>query len=81
MPRTATPAANPVNRKKLPGSKWTAVEPMNREKHFVVLGWTPNPDGSHSTDTVDVEAVLTGRIRTIGWRELADPDRWRIGWC
>jgi len=70
---------NPVNRKKLPNSKWTANRPVNREKHFLVLDWVRDADGN-PTDHLQIEAVLTGVVREIFWRELEDPDSWRIGW-
>lgn len=66
-------------RKKLLSSKWTAVRPLNREKHFMVLDWVRDEDGE-PTDRLEVEAILTGRIRTLHWRELGDPEVWRIGW-
>jgi tryptophan-rich hypothetical protein len=71
---------NPVNRKKIAGSKWTAVRPVNREKHFTVLDWARDADG-RPTDRVEIEAILTGRVSVIHWRQLEDRDRWRIGWC
>jgi tryptophan-rich hypothetical protein len=70
---------NPVNRKKLPNSKWTASCPVNREKHFLVLDWVRDADGN-ATDHLQIEAVLTGVVREMFWRELEDPDTWRIGW-
>jgi len=70
---------NPVNRKKLPSSKWTAAHPVNREKHFLCLDWVRDDDGE-PTDQVVLEAVLTNRLRTMHWRDLEDPERWRIGW-
>lgn len=70
---------NPVNRKKLAASKWTAAHPVNREKHFIVLDWVRDDEG-RPTDAVEIEAVLTGRVREMHWRELEDPERWRIGW-
>ena len=70
---------NPVNRKKLPNSKWTAVSPINREKHFLVLDWVRDEDGV-PTDEVQIEAVLTNVIRQIPWWELEDAVRWKIGW-
>ena len=70
---------NPVNRKKLPGSKWTAVRPRNREKHFIVLDWVRDDDG-RPTDEVILEAVLTRSSRELHWRELGDSEVWRIGW-
>ncbi len=71
--------SNPVNRKKLPGSKWTAVRPVDREKHFLVHDWIRDDDGE-ATDRVVIEAVLTRRVREIEWRELEDAGRWRVGW-
>ena len=55
-------APNPVNLKKLPGSKWTAVHPVNREKHFLVLDWVRDTEGK-PTESVEVEAVLTNVLR------------------
>ena len=70
---------NPVNRKKLPNSKWTAIRPVNREKHFLVLDWVRDDDGN-PTDHLHIEAVLTGVLREVFWRELEDPETWCIGW-
>ena len=74
-----SPKDNPVNRKKLPNSKWTAVSPIDREKHFLVLDWIYDEEGL-PTDQVQIEAVLTNVIRQIHWRELEDASRWKIGW-
>jgi tryptophan-rich hypothetical protein len=70
---------NPVNLKKLPNSKWTAVRPSNREKHFLVLDWVRD-DAGEPTDQVVLEAVLTNRLREIHWRDLEDSRSWRVGW-
>ena len=72
-------ARNPVNRKKLPMSKWTAVSPVDREKHFLVVDWVRDDDGA-PTDRLVIEAVLTQRLREIYWRELGDSRSWRVGW-
>lgn len=73
-------ADNPTNVKKIVGSKWTAAAPVAGEKHFLVLGWTRQPDGTLSRELVDLEAVLTRRVRAVPWRELADRECWLIGW-
>ncbi len=70
---------NPVNREKLPHSKWTAIAPVDREKHFLVVDWVRADDGE-PTDRLVIEAVLTRRVREIPWRDLEDPGRWRVGW-
>jgi tryptophan-rich hypothetical protein len=72
-------ARNPVNRRKLPGSKWTAPEPTHREKHFIVVDWVRDEQGE-PTDRLLIEAILTNTVREIGWRELEDSARWLIGW-
>jgi tryptophan-rich hypothetical protein len=72
-------APNPVNHNKLPGSKWTAARPVRREKHFIVLDWVRDENGV-PTDEVEIEAVLTRCVRRVHWRDLADPEAWRIGW-
>lgn len=70
---------NPVNRNKLPGSKWTATRPERREKHWLVLDWERDADG-RPTDRVRLEAVMTRRVRLLHWRELGDAGTWRVGW-
>ncbi len=72
-------ARNPVNQKKLPMSKWTAVSPVDRQKHFLVVDWVRNDEGE-PTDRLVIEAVLTQRLREIHWRELEDSGSWRVGW-
>lgn len=66
--------------KKLRHTKWTAVEPMNKEKHFLVTRIVePVPPGSPVV-SVEIEAVHSGRTHLFVWRELKDAARWRRGW-
>jgi tryptophan-rich hypothetical protein len=66
--------------KKLLDTKWTAVQPVDREKHFVVSKvLEPEPPGSPVV-SVEIEAVHSKRARIIAWRELTDAARWRRGW-
>ena len=69
---------NPVNPKKLLHSKWTAANPEDREKHFLVTEVRPGPDGSPHTCVL--EAVHSSREIELEWRDLKDPARWRMGW-
>jgi tryptophan-rich hypothetical protein len=63
--------------KKLLHTKWTAVEPRNKEKHFLVTRVIePEPPGSPVV-AVEIEAVHSNSIE---WRELTDVARWRRGW-
>ncbi len=69
---------NRIHPKKLVGSKWTAAVPVDRELHFLVLGYAdfdePRPQ------ILKVEAVLTGAIYRVPWRQLKDDSRWLMGW-
>jgi tryptophan-rich hypothetical protein len=73
-------AANVLSPKKLLHTKWTAAEPKDREKHFLVTRVVePVPPGSPVV-SVEIEAVHSGRARVIAWRELKDATRWKRGW-
>jgi tryptophan-rich hypothetical protein len=74
------PASNVLSPKKLLRTKWTAVEPRNKEKHFLVARVVePEPPGSPIV-SVEIEAVHSKRVRIIPWRELTDAAQWRCGW-
>lgn len=69
---------NAINPDKLHHSKWTAAQPQNREKHFMVTAlWR---DEEENVVDVTLEAVLTRREYRFHWRELKDDGRWRQGW-
>jgi len=72
--------ATPLNPRKLLHSKWTAVNPQNKEKHFLVTRIIdPEPPGSPVV-SIEIEAVHSQRTRIIPWRELMDVTRWARGW-
>jgi hypothetical protein len=101
---------NPLHPKKLLLTKWTAVQPVARQKHFIVTkvlepeaaegaitdqGHDDQPQGiaDHQGDLqarkttttpriewIDIEAVHSGAVRRIPWRELRDTALWRQGW-
>lgn len=73
-------AMNPVHPKKLLLSKWTAVQPVDREKHFLVARLLLPDDPAAPLVWVELEAVYSGSRRTLAWRELKDVTRWRQGW-
>ncbi len=72
--------ANPVNPKKLLLSKWTAVQPVARQKHFLVSKVIEPDEPGGKLEWVEIEAVHSGLARRIGWRELKDGSTWRQGW-
>ena len=69
---------NRVNLDKLPGSKWTAVNPVNRERHFVVR--SVNRDSNNRIVSCEIEAVINGNCYDLDWRRLKDSDHWIPGW-
>jgi tryptophan-rich hypothetical protein len=88
-PRRPRPAASPTPRapattrlspKKLLLTKWTAVAPRRKEKHFLVTRVIePELEGG-AVEFVELEAVHSKRVQRLGWRELADAGRWVQGW-
>ncbi|MGB0860227.1 MAG: TIGR02450 family Trp-rich protein [Pseudoalteromonas spongiae] len=63
---------------KLLHSKWTAVSPQNKEKHFMVT--SVELDEEHNVVECIIEAVLTKREQSINWRSLKDSKVWKMGW-
>ena len=80
LPVPAPGRRHRLSPKKLLLSKWTAVTPHGKEKHFVVTR-VIEPDGpSTTTEQVELHAVHSGRILTLPWRDLTDGARWHQGW-
>jgi len=69
---------NPVNPKKLLHSKWTAVNPQRREKHFIVT--EVRADQAGNPQTCILEAVHSKREIQTPWRELKNDQQWQSGW-
>ncbi len=69
---------NQINPRKLRGSKWTAVTPRNKEKHFLVSDVEYDEEGVVTSCTI--EAVMSRNEYPINWRELKNTEHWRQGW-
>ena len=71
-------SVNKINPKKLLNSKWTAVNPVVKEKHFLVTELEFDEEG----DVVHclIEAVISNRSAPIQWKELKNNDSWLQGW-
>jgi tryptophan-rich hypothetical protein len=69
---------NTINPKKLYLSKWTAVRPINKEKHFLVSKITFDEEGC--VEECVIEAVMTKRADAIDWNSLKDSTQWLQGW-
>ncbi len=74
------PGATPPGPKKLLHSKWTAVQPREREKHFIVTRLVEPDPPDAALEQVELEAVLSKRSRIVAWRQLRDATRWLRGW-
>lgn len=69
-----------VNPKKLLNSKWTAVTPNNKEKHFMVTKLVLPEDESKPIEIIELEAIMTKRKQTLKWQLLNEKDKWLQGW-
>lgn len=69
---------NKINPKVLVNSKWSRVDIVNKEKHFIVTKVSFNED-QEVIDCV-IEAVMTKNEYTINWRDLKSEQLWTIGW-
>ncbi len=71
---------NPLNPKKLLLSKWTAVTPVAKQKHFLVSQVIQSALPGDPIQWVEVEAVFSKATQVIAWRDLQDDSVWRQGW-
>ena len=71
---------NPLNPKKLLLTKWTAVKPIAKQKHFLVSQVIEPDLPTDPVVSVEIEAVFSKATQVIAWRELQDDSVWRQGW-
>ena len=71
---------NPLNPKKLLLTKWTAVKPIAKQKHFLVSRIIEPEQPADPIELVEIEAVFSKTTRIINWRELKDASVWQQGW-
>jgi len=69
---------NQINPRKLLRSKWTAVSPNNKEKHFIITDIEFDEEGV--VIHCEIEAVMSKRTQLIDWRQLKEQDVWLQGW-
>ena len=70
---------NQINPKKLANSKWTAVKPGNKEKHFLVTAVEFDEEGTMLVSST-LEVMLSKNEYLIDWVELKDSEHWVQGW-
>ena len=71
---------NPLSPKKLLLTKWTAVKPVAKQKHFLVSRVIQPEQPTDPIEFVEIEAVFSKATQTISWRELQDDSIWLQGW-
>jgi tryptophan-rich hypothetical protein len=71
---------NPLNPKKLLLTKWTAVKPIAKQKHFLVSRVIQPELATDPVVSVELEAVFSKATQIIAWRDLQDDGIWRQGW-
>ena len=67
-----------INPEKLLLSKWTAVQPQQKEKHFLVTEAIRNEQ--QQIIACLLEAVINHRQYELDWRLLKDLSLWLPGW-
>lgn len=71
---------NPVNPKKLLLSKWTAVRPVRKDKHFLIAKVIEPLVAGDKIEWVEIEAVYSLATQRVSWRELQNEEVWKQGW-
>ncbi|WP_353431710.1 TIGR02450 family Trp-rich protein [Polynucleobacter sp. MWH-UH23A] len=71
---------NKINPKKLLLSKWTAVHPIAKQKHFLVSKVILPEAPEEKIEFVEIEAIYSKKTRQIPWRNLMNSEEWIQGW-
>jgi tryptophan-rich hypothetical protein len=79
-PATTKLSMNPLHPKKLLLTKWTAVKPVAKNKHFLVSRVMQPEPPAMAVEWVELEAVYSKAVTRIDWQQLRDPALWRQGW-
>lgn len=71
---------NSLNPKKLLLTKWTAVKPINKRKHFLVSKVIIPEPPEMPIEFIELEAVFDKSVQIIPWRDLKLTGIWLQGW-
>ena len=71
---------NLLNPKKLLLTKWTAVKPVAKQKHFLISRVIEPQQLTDPIERVEIEAVFSKSVQEIAWRDLQVDRVWRQGW-
>jgi len=69
---------NRISPKALLNSKWTKIDIIKKEKHFLVT--TVKFDDEQRVVKCVIEAVISRNEYDINWRDLQESDKWKVGW-
>jgi tryptophan-rich hypothetical protein len=72
--------STPLNPKKLLLTKWTAVKPVAKQKHFLVSRVIQPELPTEPIELVEIESVFSKDTQIIPWRDLQNDAVWRQGW-
>lgn len=67
--------------KKILNSKWTAVDPKNKEKHFVVIKLNYSKTDILVVESIILEAIFTKQHYTMSVEHLVESGLWAKGWA
>lgn len=71
---------NALHPKKLLLTKWTAVQPVAKNKHFLVSKVIEPDLPEAAIEWVELEAVYSKSLIRLAWRDLRDATLWKQGW-
>jgi tryptophan-rich hypothetical protein len=80
MPSKPDEKMNALHPKKLLLSKWTAVKPIAKNKHFLVSKVIEPDLPETAIEWVELEAVYSKQQIRLAWRDLRDASQWKQGW-
>jgi tryptophan-rich hypothetical protein len=66
--------------KKLLLTKWTAVKPIAKNKHFLASKVIEPELPGAAVEWVELEAVYSKSQIRLAWRNLRDATQWKQGW-
>lgn len=70
---------NRFSKDKLLQSKWTALQVVNKERHFLVVEVIRDPQTNQVQQCV-LQAVMTKNEYSLNPNDLRDSNVWQMGW-
>ena len=62
------------------GSKWTALAPRERDKHFVAVRIFRAEAKPNAPQFAELQAIISKRSRNVPVQQLEDATQWARGW-